>query len=374
MRDGGALSHLLPYGRLVANEKHRGEMEKLWSVPTGTLGPKPGMHAVRLFQGLEEGKLKCLYVMCTNPGQSLPNVNRYRKAMRREGAFLVVSEAFHPTRTSELADVVLPAALWAEKEGVFGCTERRYQLMERAVKPSGESRPDFDILCDLARRLGHGKLIPFQSPAEAWTEILRVAKGTAYDFSGMTRERLQKAHGLLWPLPVEGHAGTMRRYVRGDDPLVPADHPQRIKFYGRPDDRAVIWMRPQKPPEEVVDGAFPTYLTTGRVIEQWHTGTMTRKCKELQQANAEALLELHPQDAAKANIASGDRVRVTSRRGNEVFRAKVTEGARLGVAFLHMHDADRMCNAVTIDAVDPVSFEPEFKICAVKLEKVLPQV
>ncbi len=369
VRDGGALSHLLPYGRLVTNERHRAEMERLWGVPAGTLAPRPGLHALRLFQALDEGKLKCLYVMCTNPGQSLPNVNRYRRAMRREGAFVVTSEAYHPTRTSELADVVLPAALWAEKEGVYGCTERRYQLLERAVAPAGEARPDFDILCDLARRLGQGALVPYRGPSDAWEEILRVAKGTAYDFSGMTRERLRQAHGLLWPLPAEGHPGTRRRYVRGEDPLVPADHPQRILFYGRPDHRAVIWLRPQKPPEEVVDAGFPTYLTTGRVIEQWHTGTMTRKCKELQHANAEALLELHPQDAARLGIASGDRVRVTSRRGAEVFRARVTDGARAGLAFLQMHDADHMCNVVTIDAVDPVSNQPEFKICAVRLER-----
>ncbi len=369
VRDGGALSHLLPYGRLVANEKHRTEMEKLWGIAPGTLSPKPGFATVDLFRAMEEGKLKCLYVMCTNPGQSLPNVDRYRKAMRREGAFLVVSEAFHPARTSELADVVLPAALWAEKEGVYGCTERRYQLLEQAVEPQGEARPDFQILCDLARRLGHEKLVPFRSPAEAWTEILTLTKGTAYDFTGMTRERLRQAHGLLWPMPGTEHPGTKRRYVRGEDPLVPADHPQRVKFYGRPDARAVVWLRPQKPPEEVVDAAYPMYFTTGRVLEHWHTGTMTRRCKELEHANSEALAELHPQDAARLGLATGDAVRVTSRRGAETFRAKVTEGARVGLVFVQMHDDQRMCNKITIDAVDPISRQPEYKICAVKLEK-----
>jgi len=369
VRDGGALSHLLPYGRLVANEKHRAEMERLWKVAPGTLSAKPGLPAIDLFRALEDGKLKCLYVMCTNPGQSLPNVERYRRAMRREGAFVVVSEAFHPTRTSELADVVLPAALWAEKEGVYGCTERRYQLLERAVPPQGEARPDFDVLCDLARRLGHGDLVPFQSPADAWEEILGVARGTAYDFSGMTRERLRQAHGLLWPMPSADHPGTKRRYVRGEDPLVPADHPQRVKFYGRPDGRAVVWLRPQKPPEEVVDGAYPMWFTTGRVLEHWHTGTMTRNCKELQHASYEALAELHPQDAARLEVKDGDRVRVSSRRGAETFRVKVTDAARLGLVFVHMHDAEHLCNRVTVDAVDPVSRQPEFKICAVKVEK-----
>jgi nitrate reductase NapA len=230
VRDGGALSHLLPYGRLIANEKHREEMEQLWGVPKGTIQAKPGPAAVEMFQALESGAIKAMFIMTTNPGQSLPNVERYRKAMRRNGAFLVVADAFHPTRTTELADVVLPAALWAEKEGVYGCTERRYQLMERAVDPQGESRPDLAILRDFAQRLGHGKLIPFITPAEVWDEILKTAKGTAYDFSGMTRERLRQAHGLLWPLPAPGHPGTRRRYVRGEDPLVPADHPERVLF------------------------------------------------------------------------------------------------------------------------------------------------
>jgi nitrate reductase NapA len=185
----------------------------------------------------------------------------------------------------------------------------------------------------------------------------------------MSRERLKGSHGLLWPMPTPDHPGTKRRYVKGEDPLVPADHPQRVKFYGRPDGKAVVWLRPQKPPEEVTDAAYPTYFTTGRIIEHWHTGTMTRKCKELQQANAEALAELHPQDAARLGVKSGDPVKVTSRRGAETFRAKVTEGSRVGLVFVQMHDDQRLCNRITIDKVDPVSRQPEFKICAVKVEK-----
>ena len=369
VRDGGALSHTLPYGRLVANEKHRAEMEKLWGVPAGTIAPKPGLATIDMFRALEDGKLKAMWIMCTNPAQSLPNADRYRKALRREGAFVVVTEAFHPTRTSELADVVLPAALWAEKEGVYGCGERRYQLLEKSVKPLGEARPDFEILCDLARRLGHGALLPWRSPAEAWDELRALSKGTAYDFDGMTRERLKAAHGLLWPLPTAGHAGTNRRYVKGEDPLVPADAPDRVLFYGRPDKKAVVWLRPQKAPEEVVDAEYPLWFTTGRVIEHWHTGTMTRNCKELRQANYESLAELHPEDAAALGVKSGDPLRLTSRRGSEVFKVRVMDTARKGLVFVHMHDPDHMCNKLTIDAVDPVSRQPEFKICAVKAVK-----
>jgi nitrate reductase NapA len=369
VRDGGALSHLLPYGRLVANEKHRAEMEKLWNVPPGTLRPEPGKATMELFQAIEKGELEVLYVMTTNPLQSLPNADRYRKAIEGHGTFLVVAETYHPTRTSELADVVLPAALWAEKEGVYGCAERRYQLLEQAVKPAGEARPDFQILCDLARRLGHGKLLPWKTPADAWEEILGLCKGTAYDFSGMSRKALRESHGLLWPLPAPGHPGTKRRYVKGEDPLVPADHPARLKFYGRPSAKAVVWLRPHQPPAEVPDAEYPFFYTTGRVIEHWHTGTMTRNCKELRHANFESVVELHPEDGKKLGVKNGDRVKVTSRRGSETFRARLVAGARPGLVFVHMHDPDRMCNRITIDAVDPISKQPEFKVCAVKLEK-----
>ena len=370
VRDGGALSHLLPYGRLIANDKHREEVERLWNVPKGTIQAKPGLATIDLFRAFGDAKVKVMYVMCTNPGQSLPNVDRYRKAMAGDDTFLVVADAFHPTRTTELADVVLPAALWAEKEGVYGCTERRYQLLEKAVEPQGEARPDLEILCDLARRLGYGHLVNWKNLDDVWSELQALSKGTAYDFSGMTRNRLRNSRGLLWPMPTENHPGTKRRYVKGEDPLVPADWPQRIKFYGRPDGKAVVWFRPHKLPEEVPDAQYTFYYTTGRVIEHWHTATMTRNCKELRHANYESMAELHPDDARKLNVKPGDTVRITSRRGTERFHVKVTEFSKPGLIYVHMHDPDHMCNRVTIDAVDPISKQPEFKVCAVKIEKV----
>ncbi len=369
VRDGGALSHLLPYGRVIANADHRREMETLWGVPEGTIQPKPGKHCIDMFRALGTGDIKCLYIMCTNPGQSLPNVNPYRDAMASEDTFVVVAEAYHPTRTSELADVVLPAAAWSEKEGVFGCSERRYQLDEQAVTPRGESRGDFYILCDLARRCGHGKLLPWKHPEEAWEELATLAADTPYKTQGITRERLKKEHGVLWPCPTEDHPGTKRRYVTGEDPVVPDDWPTRMCFYGKPNNRAVVWMRPQQDPQEVPDAEYPVYYTTGRLIEHWHTGTMTMKCKELANTKTVAEVEMHPADAKRLKVRTGDEVRVTSRRASVVFPALVTEGAREGMVFVHMHDKDRLCNEITIDAFDPGSKQPEFKICAVKMEK-----
>jgi nitrate reductase NapA len=370
VRDGGALAHLLPYGRLVANPQHRAEMEKLWGLPPGKLGPNNGLSAVDLFQALEAGKVKCLYVMCTNPGQSMPNANRYRKAMASDDTFLVVADAFHPTRTTELADVVLPAALWVEKEGVYGCSERRYQLLEKAIEPPGEARADLDILLDLARRLGHEKLLPFRDATEVWDEILRVSKGTAYDFSGMTRERLREAHGLLWPLPAAGHPGTKRRYVRGEDPMVPPEHPEPVLFYGRPDHKAVVWMRDQKAPAELTSPEYPLTLNTGRVLEHWHTATMTGSVPALKATRLDAVAEMHPSDLKKLGLSDGDTVRITSRRGSQVFTVKENENGQAGSVFVHFHDPERLVNELTVDAYDPVSREPEFKIAAVKVERV----
>ena len=175
---------------------------------------------------------------------------------------------------------------------------------------------------------------------------------------------------MLWPLPHEGHPGTKRRYVRGEDPFVPADHPERIKFYGRPDGRAVIWLRAYKPAADQVDAEYPLWLTTGRAIEQWHTATMTSKCRELRRANLESVVEVHPDDAVRLGIRSGDPVEVASRRGKQVFAAKLTDSTAPGVVYVHMHDPNRMVNWVTTDAVDAASKQPEYKVAAVKLTNV----
>ena len=162
VRDTGSLSHALPGGRLVANAKHREEMEDLWKVPKGRISPKPGYHAVALFDAIAKGDVKCCLTMCTNPGQTLPNNDPYRKGM--EKGFMVVADSFHPTETTKFADVVLPAAMWVEKEGVKGNAERRYHLYPKVVDPPGEARSDLDILVDFAERIGHGDLISAKTP------------------------------------------------------------------------------------------------------------------------------------------------------------------------------------------------------------------
>jgi nitrate reductase NapA len=207
------------------------------------------------------------------------------------------------------------------------------------------------------------------------------SKDTAYDFMGMTRERLKQERGIRWPAPTADHPGTSRRFVKGDDPLLdsgpyadPSVKEGDIKFYAAPGHRAIVWLRPAKPPAEPADEEYPYVLSTGRVLEHWHTGTMTMKAEELRRAQPECYVEVHKQDAGKLGIKSGDRVRITSRRGEAVIKARVAAGpdvVRPGMVFVpwHWEDDDSFINRVTIDAYDPGSKQPEFKVCAVRIAR-----
>jgi nitrate reductase (cytochrome) len=363
VRDTGALAHALPTGRLVVNEDDRREMERLWNVPEGRISPRPGYHTVALFEAMERGDLKCCLVMATNPAHSLPNINRFQQAMGN--TFLVVADAFHPTETTQLADVVLPAAMWAEKGGVFSQSERRYHLVPKLVDPPGQARSDLEMLLDLADRLGHGDLFPARTPEEIWDEWREISAHSVYNFSGITYERLRSRPGLLWPCPDEDHPGTCRRYVPGEDPLASGEG--RFDFYGRSDGRAVIWLHEQNEPHEPTDDDYPLVLTTGRILEHWHTMTMTGRMESLEEFHPDHL-EIHPLDAHKYGIRDGEPVTVRSRRGETGLRARVTDTARPGVVFATFHSARHLINRATIDVVDPDSRQPEFKLCAARVE------
>ena len=367
VRDTGSLSHLLPAGHIVANAQHRREVEQLWGVPPGTLSDKPGLDAVNLFRAMEDGRVQAVLVMCTNPAQSLPAADRYRAGM--EKCFLAVSEIFADSETARLADVLLPAALWIEKEGCTGQGERRYQLTEKLLDPPEQARSDLHILVDLADRLGHGALIKARTPQDVWDEWRQFSASSLYNFKGMTYERLKKERGLQWPCPDENHPGTVRRYVEGDDPFVTTG--SGIEFYGQPDKKAVVFLRPYVPSPERTSEALPFYLTTGRVLEQWHTSTMTGRIEELAQASGDAEIEISAHDAWKLKIATGDTVEISSRYGALQGKARVTSSAREGVVFATFHDAKLLINRVVADHFDPVSKEPEYKVTAVSLRKVV---
>jgi nitrate reductase NapA len=387
VRDTGSLCHILPYGRSVKNEKHRKEMEQLWGSTEGTIKPAPGLNTIEMFKALGRNDIKAMLVMTTNPGQSLPNVTPYREAMGKERPgkpFICVIDAY-PTRTTELADVVLPAAMWSEKSGVFGMSERRYQYQPTIKDAPGEARSDFDVILELGGRLEKAGVCPkgyvsskFKNTDDVWDEMRLASKDTAYDFMGMTRERLKKERGIRWPAPTEDHPGTARRFVRGDDPCLDSGPyadtsvPEgEIKFYGAPNNRAIVWCRPAKGPAEPADEEYPYILSTGRVLEHWHTGTMTMMAEDLRRTYASCFMEIHPTDAKKLEIANGDMVRITSRRGECEIRARVVSMPRPGMVFVpwHWDDDKSLINRVTIDAYDPGSKQPEFKICAVQLAK-----
>ncbi|MDJ0869735.1 MAG: nitrate reductase [Myxococcota bacterium] len=365
VRDTGTLAHALPHGRMVANPAHRAEMEELWGVPAGRIAPEPGLDAIALFAAMAEGRVRCLLNMCTNPGQSLPNLPRHREGLER--AFLVVVDAFEDTATSRYADVVLPAALWIEKEGVYGQTERRYQLIEKLVDPPGEARSDLEILVDLAERLGFGELITAKTSADVWEEYRALSRHSKYDFSGMTRERLHREHGIQWPCPSEGHPGTVRRYVPGD-PFV-ADG-RAFDFYGNPDHRARLHLTPYEERSDPVDGDYPLVLTTGRIVEQWHTGTMTDRIPAIRNNTPRGHFELHASDAEDLGVEEGDRVRVVSRYGSIDGPARVSLGPRPGTLFAAFYDAAWLVNQLVTDRIDPFSKQPDFKTTAVRVEKI----
>lgn len=366
VRDTGSLSHALPAGRQVVNEKHRAEMEEIWGVPAGTISPKPGHDAVNLFRAMEDGRVKACLVMCTNPAQSMPAVGRYRAAM--EKCFLVVADAFEDTETAQAADVLLPAALWAEKEGVFGQGERRYQLIEKLLDPPGQARSDLAIIVDLAERLGHGALIKARTSEAVWDEWREVSAKGYYNFKGMTRARLRQERGLQWPCPDEKHPGTPRRYVEGSDPFVSKG--AGIEFYGQPDKRAVVFLRPYVPSPEKATAEYPFQLTTGRVLEEWHTGTMTGRIKELRDASGDARIEINHQDAWGLKIQDGDTVELKSRYGTIRGTARLVSSPRPGVLFASFYDSKLLINRVVADTVDPMAKQPEYKVTAVSVRKV----
>lgn len=366
VRDTGSLAHLLPNGRKVLRPEDRAEMEELWGVPPGTISPKPGLDALRLFEAMGTGEVEACLVMCTNPAQSLPASQRYREGMER--GFLVVADAFGDTETAAHADVLLPAALWVEKEGVYGQTERRYQLVRRLLDPPGEARSDLAILRNLGHRLGHGALLEPETPQEVWDEWRRISASSRYDFSGISYARLREQPGLQWPCPSEEHPGTVRRYVGGEDPFV--TDPGKVDFYGWEDGRARLRLRGYEPSPEQPTPEYPLVLTTGRVLEQWHTGTMTFRVPELRAASGPARFELGPEDAHRYGLTSGDPIEVRSRFGAVEGEVRVSDSLPSGVLFCSFYDAKLLVNTAVADHVDPASRQPEYKLTAVALRRL----
>jgi assimilatory nitrate reductase catalytic subunit len=375
-REVGGMPQLLPGHREIANDAHRAEIAALWGIPT--LNPTPGLTAVPLFSALAKGHIKALWIACTNPVVSLPET-RLVEAALRAASFVVVQEAFHPTETAAFADLLLPAASFAERDAVVTNSERRISLMRQAVHPPGEALPDWQIFRDFAHALGSAldatpvaqvagetharrarRLFAFATHRDVFDEYKTCTAGRDLDITGLDWSRLE-AGPQQWPYPQGASGGQARLYT---------DH-----VFATPNGRARLAAVSFQPVAESVSATYPWHLTTGRLRDQWHTMSRTGLSPGLFAHAPEALLSVHPRDAAGLGICDGDLVTVESRRGAATVRARTHEEVPPGTVFLPMHFGARFsargaANTLTdASARDPVSNQPELKHAAVAVRK-----
>ena len=369
VREVGTLSNRLPADMLVTKVEHRQKAEEIWKLPEGSLNAKPGYHTLDLFRALARGDVKAMWIQTTNPMVSLPNLHRFERKPG-DGRFIVVSDIY-PTPTTAIADLILPSAAWVEREGVFGNTERRTQHWDKAVDPPGEAKEDAWQIIQVAKRMGYGSLFPW--PEDDWHEPmfeeyrsfgLGIGKDLA-SYADLRRER-----GMIWPV-VDGKE-TRYRYAAGFDPYVKKSkgvHFYKAKGYG---EKAAVWLRPYHRAAEEPDDQFPFWLCTGRVLEHWHTGSMTRRVPQLHQAVPNSYVEVNRADAQQLGIRDGEKVRLTSRRGQIEIEAAIDRRGSppRGSLFVPFFDESLLINQLTLDAMDSISKEPDYKKCAVRLEKV----
>jgi assimilatory nitrate reductase catalytic subunit len=353
-REHGQKAEQLPGARDIENPEHRAYVASVWGCDANDI-PHAGLTAQEIMQAIHAGEIKGLLSICFNPAVSLPDAGFTREALDRLEFLGVVD--FFMSETASHADVVLPGSLHEEDEGVTCTAEGRVVKINAAVDPPGDARRDWAIYCDLARRLGRGDYFPYSSTREIFEELRVASRGGIADYSGITWERLEAEMGIFWPCPEEGHPGTPRLY-------------QDLRF-NTPNGRAQFSPISYRPPAEVVDDEYPIWFTTGRVISQYLSGTQTRRIGPLVHQYPEPLCEIHPRLAAQHGITTGDLVRVTSRRGSITVAASVVTTIRPDTLFIPYHWAGALAaNQVTNRALDPVSKIPEFKVCAVRVERV----
>ena len=360
-RETGGLAHLLPGHRVIVNDRHRREIEALWGLPEGSINPKPGLAAVELFRALAEGRVKSVWILCTNPLVSLPNLAIARQALA-QAELVIVNDIYHPTETTQVADVILPAAQWSERDGTVTNSERCISYVEQAISPPGEALPDWQIVCRAAQAMGFGEAFRFGQAEDIYEEYKRCTRGQDLDIGGVTYGRL-KREPIQWPCPSAEHRSTMRRYTNG--------------VFAHPDGKAKFVAHEYEEPAEQPDAQFPMILTTGRVRDQWHTMTRTGKIPILMKKEPEPFIEVHPDDAARLALAEGQLVRIVSRRGQAAAKCRITPAIRSGTCFMPFHwgslRGQAVVNEATIEAFDPISKQPELKFCAVRVEQAVPR-
>ncbi|HET7880963.1 MAG TPA: periplasmic nitrate reductase subunit alpha [Acetobacteraceae bacterium] len=411
-REVGTFAHRLPADMVVVNPEHRKHVEEVWRVPQGLLPDKPGYHAVQQDRMLKDGKLNWYWTQTTNNVQAAPNsANETYQGYRNPDNFVVVSDAY-PTVTAQSADLILPAAMWVEKEGAYGNAERRTQFWHQLVDPPGEARSDLWQIVEFSKRFTTDEVWPAEMLAAnpdyrgkslfdvlfrngvvdrfpaadadkdyanqevehfdfylhkgLFEEYAAFGRGHGHDLASF--DTYHQARGLRWPV-VDGKE-TRWRYREGFDPYVKAG--EGVRFYGRADGRAVVLAAPYEPPAESPDKDFPLWLVTGRVLEHWHSGSMTMRVPELYRAFPGARVFMNAVDARTMGINQGAEVRIMSRRGEIRSRVEIRGRNRMpeGVIFVPWFDASQLINQVTLDATDPISKQTDFKKCAVKVVAV----
>ena len=339
--DMGGLPNVFSGYQVVTDANNRKKMEEAWGV-TG-LPDYVGMTMTEMLPAIKKGDIKALYIVGENPVVSDADLNHAIKELKALD-FLVVQDIFL-TETAQLADVVLPAVTFAEKEGTFSNTERRVARVRQAIPPLAGARQDWQIVAEISKRLGYA--MDYQKPEDIFEEIRKVTPS----YAGITYKRLESA-GIQWPCPTEDHPGTVflhkDKFARGLGAFFAIEH---------------------KDPAEMPDVDYPLYLTTGRLLYHYHTGTMSRKAVGLVEKAPECMVEISDLDAAQYGIADGQQVRVKSRRGEITAKAQISPKAVPGTVFVPFHFAEAAANLLTIAALDPVSKIPEYKVCAVQIEK-----
>jgi nitrate reductase NapA len=411
-REVGTFSHRLPADMVVANPEHRKHTEHIWKVPEGTIPTTPGFHAVLQNRMLKDGKLNAYWVMVNNNMQAAANLSQEGfPGYRNPANFVVVSDAY-PTVTAVAADLILPTAMWVEKEGAYGNAERRTHFWHQLVNAPGEAKSDLWQLMEFSKRFkieevwpaeliakqpsvkgktlfevlfrngqvdafpnaqieagyanDEAKAFGFYVQKGLFEEYAQFGRGHAHDLAPF--DTYHQVRGLRWPV-VNGQE-TRWRYKEGSDPYVKAG--TGWQFYGHKDNKAVIFALPYEPPAEAPDTEYPYWLSTGRVLEHWHSGSMTRRVPELHKAVPNAVCYMHPDDARALGVRRGDEIKLSSRRGHMNSRVE-TRGRNKpprGMVFVPWFDASQLINKLTLDATDPISLQTDFKKCAIKIEKV----
>jgi predicted molibdopterin-dependent oxidoreductase YjgC len=357
-REAGFTSSLPGY-RKFESAADREELAVFWGIDKERIPTSRGWAYPDIIEGAVAKKIRALWVIATNPVVSFPNLGVLQHSLDSLD-FLVVQDGFHPTPTTEVADLVLPAAIWGEKEGTYTNSERRVSKVNRAVTPPGEARADFDIFLDFARKLGcYDELFSgWTQPKYAFEEWKRVSAGRLCDYSGLNYELIERHGGIQWPYPAKATAEVKTTRLYSDGHFSTDDGKARLL--------CVEW----EPFPEQPNADFPFVLNTGRTVEHWHTRTKTGKVPILERLSPNAWLEMNPRDAQSLNLRPHDRVDVVSSRGRvRGVELRVTEIIAPGQVFMPFHYAEANANQVTQSAFDPISREPNYKQCAVRVEK-----